>query len=524
MPGPSVMVRVLGDMTGLGKTFDDTGNKGTSAAGKMHTAFRGVLDTLNQSGILGPFGAALAGADSALEAISGHAKEIGPVMMGVGAAVTGIGLALQAAGSKDQAAHQQLQAAVEATGQSYDTYSDRVDQAIKHQEKYGTTADQTQDALRQLTQATNDPAKALDMLATASDLAAAKHESLTTASGQLAKAANGSGRILKEFGITTKDASGATKSQSEIVSELSAKLSGQASASAQTFTGHMKAIKASVEDQIAVIGEKYGPAITTAGAAMTGLGAAIEVTSAATDFFKESQVASTIATQAATVAQWLWNAATAAWPGMLIVLALVAVVAAVILAYEKVSWFRAAVDDMGRIAVAVFNAVLGAASAVFNWIAHNWPLLLAILTGPFGLAVFEIAKHWDDIIGLISSLPGRIAGAASGMWDGIFTAFRAVLNRVIDLWNKLGFQTPAINIGPIHTPSERIGVPQIPHLAQGGLITQTGLIYAHAGEAITPAPGRSAPAVHIEHAEFASSLDVDAFMKRAAWLARTGTL
>ena len=131
MPGPSVMVRVLGDVTGLGKSFDESASKGSASAGKMHDAFRGVLDQLNQTGVLGPFGAALAGADSAIESITGHAKEIGPVMMGVGAAVAGVGLALQAAGSKDAAAHAQLQASVEATGRSYDTYAGQVTRQSK---------------------------------------------------------------------------------------------------------------------------------------------------------------------------------------------------------------------------------------------------------------------------------------------------------------------------------------------------------------------------------------------------------
>jgi Arc/MetJ-type ribon-helix-helix transcriptional regulator len=523
MAGPSVAVKVLGDVTGLGKSFDDAGSKGTSAASKMHSAFRGVLDSLNQSGVLGPFGAALGTADAALSSIMGHAKEIGPVMMGVGGAVAGVGMALQAAGSKDQAAHQQLQAAVEATGHSYDQYADRVESAIKTQEKYGTTADVTQDALRKLTQATDDPAKALDMLGTAADLARAKHEDLSTASGQLAKAVNGSGRILKEFGITTKDAAGQTKSQSEILSELSGKLSGQASAGAATFTGHLAAIKASAEDHIALFGQQYGPALTTAGAAMTGLGAAIQVTGAATQFFKEQTILSTAAQKIATAAQWAWNAAMDANPIMLIVLALAALVAAIILAYQHVSWFRDGVDAMGRFVVATFHAIVDVASSVFSWIAGHWPLLLAILTGPFGLAVYEIVSHWQQLIGWFAGLPGQIASIASHMWDGILNAFRAVLNGVIDLWNRMHFTLPKIDVGPIHAGGETIGVPQIPHLAEGGLMTGSGLVYAHAGEVISPAPdgGRNAPAVNVEHAHFSEGLDIDAFMRRAAWVVTT---
>ena len=75
------------------------------------------------------------------------------------------------------------------------------------------------------------------------------------------------------------------------------------------------------------------------------------------------------------------------------------------------------------------------------------------------------------------------------MWDGILSAFRTTLNHVIDAWNALQFTLPSVNIGPIHAGGETIGVPQVPHLGTGRThYGRTGLIYAHAGEAITPAP------------------------------------
>src|SRR5215472_15584406 len=121
---PSVLVRVFGDLTGLGKSMSDTAQSGVSAASRMHTAFSGMLGTLNQTGVLGPFGDALSGVDQALDSISKHGKDVGTAMMGVGGAMAGIGVGLTALGSKDQAAHQQLQQAVEATGKSYDDYGD----------------------------------------------------------------------------------------------------------------------------------------------------------------------------------------------------------------------------------------------------------------------------------------------------------------------------------------------------------------------------------------------------------------
>jgi len=139
-------------------------------------------------------------------------------------------------------------------------------------------------------------------------------------------------------------------------------------------------------------------------------------------------------------------------------------------------------------------------------------------------AVDWVRDRWNDFVGFFAGLPGRITSAASGMFDGLWQAFRHAINMIIDGWNGLHFSLPSIDT---HIPGvgkiggESVGVPQIPHLAQGGLITADGFIYAHAGEAITPAPGRTGPAVVIQSASFNDGLTVEAFMRRAAWVAQT---
>ena len=135
-----------------------------------------------------------------------------------------------------------------------------------------------------------------------------------------------------------------------------------------------------------------------------------------------------------------------------------------------------------------------------------------------------VVGYWNNFLGFFRGLPGDIARIASGMWDGILSAFKGIINRVIDVWNDLHFTLPHVDILGVHIGGESIGVPHIPHLAQGGLITQTGLVYAHAGEAITPIEkaGRlGGPAVQIQNATFSSDIDVDAFMRRVAWVSAT---
>ena len=609
------MVKVLGDLSGLSKSVTNAGSKAAGAADKIHGAFSSVLGTLNRTGVLGGFGEALTGVDEALSTISEHGKEIGQVMLGVGGTLVGVGLGLQAIGSKDKAAHQQLQAAVEATGRSYDDYEKQIESTIKAQEKFGHTADQTQDALRILTTATNDPAKALKLMGEASDLAAAKHENLSQAATDLGKVYNGNTKLLKEFGIVVQkqpnylkavqtatsqsekanknlataqqhladiealdagkkklttaeairlrdaqlkvrdatavavaahqklaaaqDAAKASAGkQTDAVDTLGKKLSGQASAAADTFMGKLDGMKARFEDSAAQLGQKYGPAITAAGAALTGLGAAIEVARSAQAAFTAIQAAS-IPVELAMLA-----------PVLLIIAALAALGVAAYLIYRN--WNT------------IWNGMKVAVQAVWTWIKANWPLLLGVLLGPFALAAAAIYKYHDQIlaalkaiwawitttwatltgyieapfkaastwivgamntlIGFIAGLPARITQISAGMFHGMWEAFRSMVNGIIDLWNQLHFTLPKINEGPIHIGGETIGVPRIPHLAQGGLITQSGIAMVHQGETVTPAGKRTGPAVVLQNAVFNSGVDIDLFMRKAAWVAQTARI
>jgi phage-related protein len=200
--GPTIKVSFLSDFSKLKSSVADVTSVAKGAGSGMKDAFAPMLAALNKSGVFAPFKEALEGVGEALNNIKEHAGDIPAVMAGVGFAVAGIGTALQGLGSKDQAAHQQLQAAVAATGKAYDGYDTQVEEAIKHQEKFGNTAVSTQDALRVLTSATNDPKKALAELGTASDLAAAKHISLSSAAEMMAQAYAGNTRVLKQFGIS----------------------------------------------------------------------------------------------------------------------------------------------------------------------------------------------------------------------------------------------------------------------------------------------------------------------------------
>lgn len=74
---------------------------------------------------------------------------------------------------------------------------------------------------------------------------------------------------------------------------------------------------------------------------------------------------------------------------------------------------------------------------VIGWLKDNWPLILAVLTGPFGLAILAIVKNWDTILDFIKGLPGKIAALASKIWDWIVDTFKTAVELYIAAWSAI---------------------------------------------------------------------------------------
>src|SRR5205085_7853793 len=93
-----------------------------------------------------------------------------------------------------------------------------------------------------------------------------------------------------------------------------------------------------------------------------------------------------------------------------------------------------------------------------NWIKENWPLLLAIITGPIGIAVLLITKNWDTIKAgatavwqwiqdkwnaIQEAIANAIAGIRSHIdtllriWDSVKEAATAVFNWVKEKFDAM---------------------------------------------------------------------------------------
>jgi TP901 family phage tail tape measure protein len=132
---------------------------------------------------------------------------------------------------------------------------------------------------------------------------------------------------------------------------------------------------------IALLAAVMGPLLSI-------LGALIAPITGIIGLFEAYAVASTLAAEGTTTLGG--SLLLVLGPIALVVAALAVLGLAFFIAYKKSETFRAIVD-------ASLSAVLTAAQAVWTWLKANWPALLVILTGPFGVALLLIIHFWKQI-------------------------------------------------------------------------------------------------------------------------------
>jgi hypothetical protein len=165
---------------------------------------------------------------------------------------------------------------------------------------------------------------------------------------------------------------------------------------------------------------------------------------------------------------------------------IIAIIAALVALQVKFDIFGKTVDGIKY----AFNKLWGAIKFVFDWVKNNWPLLLAILTGPFGWAIAFVMKFKDDIWNVLKVLKTGIGTIMGGVADVIFGPFKAAFNAIAKLWNntvgKLSFKVPSWVPG---IGGKGFDVPDIPMLADGGIVTAPTLAMIAEGnepEAVIP--------------------------------------
>lgn len=382
----------------------------------------------------------------------------------------------------------------------------------------------TANSAQQLTQATKQQQTAQNQLATAqqklSDLETIDHQKKTLTIQDHIALRNAQDAVTKAQGnlVTAngklKDAQdAATKSgqgQQQILDQISQRVSGQASAAADTFTGKLKALRAEVENHIATFGQKYGPVITAAGTGVTLLGSAVTGTTALMEKLRGTTEAVTAAQETLTAGQEAGEVAAdglaagegaadaAGMPLILTIGLIVAAVAAIGVAiYELVThwstvWgtIKAVVADAWHFIDSNFvQPIEDFFGAIVGFIQQHWQLILGIITGPIGLAVEFIVTHFDQIISFFEGLPGQIMNAISSLLGDLENFGKNIITSIVSgiesmgsaIWDTIKKHIPGS--GVIGSALSAIG------LAEGGIVTKPTLaVIGEAGypEAVIP--------------------------------------
>jgi hypothetical protein len=147
----------------------------------------------------------------------------------------------------------------------------------------------------------------------------------------------------------------------------------------------------------------------------------------------------------------------------------------------------AVAGSVGRFFAGVYSAIVGPFAAALSWISGFPGAVGRALAGVYGAVAGAVSNVFNAIISpfrtALAWIQANILGPLRSAWNG----FAHVINSV-------AISTPEVKVlGHTIVPAFHWTPPwHVPTLAQGGLLTRSGLVYAHAGEVISPAPAAAA--------------------------------
>jgi hypothetical protein len=363
-------------------------------------------------------------------------------------------LAAKSAAEDEQQTSQLVNTLKNVTGATDATVKSVEDYINKTTLATGIADDKLRPAFQRLVMSTKDVGEAQKLTNLAMEIATAKHIDVEAAANALAKAHDGNMGALKRLGVSLDETTVKNKDFGKAVVELGDQFKGSLSANAETAAGKMAIMSNSLNEAKESVGYALLPALTS----LTGvfqkiapfiqehadlIGKAVLVVGALTGAIMLAGAAvkayETI-TKAMAIAQTLLNAVMSMNPIGLVVIALAALTAALVLAYQHSEKFR-------DIVTGAFNAVKTVAEVVGDAIAFYFKTV-------FGAIKMEI------------------------------NAVISLANMAIRALNNIHVKLPAF-LGGMQFG---IDLPTIPMLADGGIVTKPTLaMIGEAGaEAVIP--------------------------------------
>lgn len=267
----------------------------------------------------------------------------------------------------------------------------------------GVADDELRPALARLASATGNMATAQDRLGLALDISAQSGKGLDVVTKALASAEDGRTMALARLVPGLDAATLKSKDMTAITAELADKVGGAAAEAATTAEGRYRVMQVRMGELREELGAALLPAIssivaavgraTTVASEHTGvvkivvvavaaLAAGVLIARAAMAVYTAGAIAVRAATAAWAAGQWLLNAALTANPIGIVVVAIAALAAGLVLAWQRSNTFRSAVlaawavlknSPLG-IVVGLMDDLASAAQRVVSWISQiRWP-------------------------------------------------------------------------------------------------------------------------------------------------------
>jgi hypothetical protein len=160
---------------------------------------------------------------------------------------------------------------------------------------------------------------------------------------------------------------------------------------------------------------------------------------------------------------------------------------------KKVADFAKKLTDMSTSLIAASITIAGWIDKIDGWVkkvkgfADGAKEAFGIISGAAGGARSAVEGAVGRLVGAVAGIQGRINKAARGMFDGIWRAFRDAINHIVDGWNGLSFSVGGGSFLGVSVPGFSLDTPNLPHLAKGGFVEESGMAVIHKGETVVPA-------------------------------------
>ena len=301
--------------------------------------------------------------------------------------LAGTGVVFAKAAADDAQAATVLATTLKNTTNATNTQIASVEKFITAQGRLlGVTDDELRPALGKLVTATGDITKAQELASLAMDISTARGVDLESVSQTLAKAYGGNFTALKKLIPGIDDAALKSKDWTVIQAELNKVVGGAAADAANTTAGQYKIFTTSLQETKEAIGAGLLPIFNQLIPVLSSVAAYIQdnsglvltlaavIASLATVVITVNAVIKTFTaiTQLATAAQWLFNVALSANPIGLVVIAIAALIAGLVLAYNKSEVFRIGVD-------ALFENLKVFVSFLIDIFVAGWNAVIAVI-------------------------------------------------------------------------------------------------------------------------------------------------